>query len=472
MAVEYDVVVIDRNGAGVQAAIAAAQLQARVALVLDPASAPTTALRYQVLREAGRQAASVGKSFWLEAPSFEAHLRLERAMQWAETVAATLADQRSTAWLASLGIDVILAKGHFQPSPLRWQVEGQSPLQARNFLLAADKTMQPARPGLETCWTPATLLHHLQAKPQSWPQVWGIIGGGIEAVELSQILIRWGRQVTMIVEEPQILPHEDQEAVVWLRAQLEAEGVRILTNCQIEELRTHAQKRHLVTTAGIVEVEELLLTTEQQPAIADLNLEAVGVQWSQRKLWVNRKLQTTNSRIYACGAALGGYSLAHVARYEAQVALKNALFLPLFSVNYGTIPWAVFTDPELARVGLTENQAQRAYGGSIRVLRQFYKGLPQAQIQGETTGFCKLIGDAQDRLLGAHLVGPAASEIIHLLALGIKKKLTMQELAALVQVSPTFSEIVSATASGWPGAKPPRAQFWEWIFNLRRPWSA
>jgi len=315
-------------------------------------------------------------------------------------------------------------------------------------------------------------LEYLQTKPQSWPQVWGVIGGGIEAVELSQILARWGCRVTMIVEQPQILPQEDQEAVVWLRAQLEAEGVRVLTDCQIEQRTTRSQGQRLVTSAGTLEVEELLLTTEQQPAIADLNLEAVGVECSQGKLWVNRKLQTTNPRIYACGAALGGYSLPHIARYEAQVAFKNALFLPLFPVNYSAIPWAVFTDPELARVGLTEDQARQRYGSSVQVLRQFYKALPLAQIQGETTGFCKLIGDSQGRLLGAHLVGPAASEIIHLLALGLKQRLKIQELAALVQISPTFSEIISQTACGWPGTENARAEFWQRIFNLRRSWSA
>jgi len=472
MAVEYDVVVIDRNGSGVQAAIAAAQRKARVALALDSLSESTTTLGYHVLREAGRRAASAGTSCWMGVQAPRVSLRLEQPMAWAETVAANLADQNSPAWLASLGIDVILAKGRFQPSPLRWQVDGQSPLRARSFLLAADRTIQSSRPGWERCWTPASLLEYLQTKPQSWPQVWGVIGGGIEAVELSQILARWGCRVTMIVEQPQILPQEDQEAVVWLRAQLEAEGVRVLTDCQIEQRTTRSQGQRLVTSAGTLEVEELLLTTEQQPAISDLNLEAVGVECSQGKLWVNRKLQTTNPRIYACGAALGGYSLPHIARYEAQVAFKNALFLPLFPVNYSAIPWAVFTDPELARVGLTEDQARQRYGSSVQVLRQFYKALPLAQIQGETTGFCKLIGDSQGRLLGAHLVGPAASEIIHLLALGLKQRLKIQELAALVQISPTFSEIISQTACGWPGTENARAEFWQRIFNLRRSWSA
>jgi len=296
----------------------------------------------------------------------------------------------------------------------------------------------------------------------------------MEAVELSQILARWDCQVTMVVEQPQILPQEDREAVAWLRAQLEAEGVRILTACPIDRITARSQGQELVTRAGILEVEELLVTTGQEPEIADLHLEAVGVEWSREKLWVNRKLQTTNPRIYACGAALGGYSLPHIARYEAQVALKNALFLPLFSVNYDAIPWAVLTEPELARVGFTEDQARQRYGSSVRVLRQFYRGLPLAQIQGETTGFCKLIGDSQDRLLGAHLVGPAAREIIHLLALGMKQRLKIQELAALVQISPTFSEIISPTVNGCSGLnfENVRAEFWQQIFTLRRSWTA
>ncbi|HEY9845747.1 MAG TPA: hypothetical protein V6D03_06070, partial [Candidatus Caenarcaniphilales bacterium] len=158
----------------------------------------------------------------------------------------------------------------------------------------------------------------------------------------------------------------------------------------------------------------------------------------------------------------------------AQIALKNALFLPIFKVNYRAIPWVIFSDPELARVGLTEAQARRFYGSKIQVLKQFYKTVDQAQLQGETTGFCKLIVQGNGTILGAHLVGPAAGETIHAIALAIKHQLKVTALSDLVHVSPTLSEINFKTATAWANLAhhPAQENLLETFFNLRRSWSS
>jgi len=164
--------------------------------------------------------------------------------------------------------------------------------------------------------------------------------------------------------------------------------------------------------------------------------------------------------------------LPHVARYEAAIALKNALFFPRFKVNYRAIPWAVFSDPELARVGLTEAQARHRYG-HIQVLQQFYKTIAKSQLRGETTGFCKMIVLRDGTILGAHLVGSAAAEVVHLIALAMQQRLKVKALSDLVHISPTFLEINFKTAKEWElGQQSARQDWLESWFNLRRAWSS
>jgi pyruvate/2-oxoglutarate dehydrogenase complex dihydrolipoamide dehydrogenase (E3) component len=192
-------------------------------------------------------------------------------------------------------------------------------------------------------------------------------------------------------------------------------------------------------------------------------------------LVLNEKLQTTNPRIYGCGDVAGGYQFPHLAQYEADIALNNALFFPWFKVDYLGIPWAIFTDPPLARVGLTEAQARRRYGKDVLVVRQYFKVLDKAQLLGETTGFCKLVVRQNGEILGASIVGAQASESIGEIALAIRRKLKVGVLADLPHASSTLTEIIGKTAIEWRRQRLKRNEmlqnFLEGFFNLRRHWS-
>ena len=152
---------------------------------------------------------------------------------------------------------------------------------------------------------------------------------------------------------------------------MEAEGVRIFTQTEVFQAREIDGKKWVLVGNEAIETDEILLAVGQKFDMDVLNLQAVGVQFDRRGLVLNRKLQTTNPRIYACGDLAGGYSFPHIANYEVQVALKNILYLPIFNVNYSGIPWAIGSDPKIARVGLTEAQARRRYGQEILVCRQY-----------------------------------------------------------------------------------------------------
>lgn len=473
MAVDYNLVVIGGRDAGIWAAIAATGLGARVALVLNPRET-SHGLFNQALIQVGRRVNKVFATpqFGLDPTSTESgeSVKFEPVKQWAQTVVSTLAEPTSPAQLASLGIDLIFGPGEFQSQPQAFRVDGRQ-LRAKAFLIVTGREPRPTIPGLEASGYLSSTNLQLETANFEWPQDLIVIGDGISAVELSQTLARFGSKVTIVSQGPRLLVQEDLEASQWIQAQLEAEGVQILTHRRILQVKGSKGKKWVQTNAGTLEAAEILLAAAQHPAVESLNLAAVGVQWSDKGIQVNDRLQTTNPRIYACGEVLGGYALPHVARYEAQIALKNALFWPIFRVDYRCIPWAVFTDPELARVGLTETQARQAYG-KIQILKQFYKTLPRAQLQGETTGWCKVILQDNGRILGAHLLGSGASEVIHLFALAMKQRLRIRALAELVHISPTFSEISFYTATAASQEQlhrnPTFQNLLEGFFNLRR----
>ena len=215
-------------------------------------------------------------------------------------------------------------------------------------------------------------------------------------------------------------------------------------------MRQIEEKKWLQAGDKAIETDEILVATAQQPNVECLNLPSVGVKWQRHRLLVNAKLQTTNRRIYACGDVIGGYDFANIANYEAKIALKNALFFPNRQVNYQSVPWAIFSDPTLAQVGLTAAQGKKRYGDDgILVLRQYFKVLAAAQIEDGTTGICKLIVRPNGEILGASILGSQAQELINLMSLAIAQKVKVKDLANLSPIYPSFSEILQQTAMMW-----------------------
>ena len=487
MAVDYDLAIIGSSPAGLYAAAAAASLKARVALVslvgfeeicgpLCGKALTEVSAVAQLLRAAHQFGIHCTQLENAPAPE-EISVRFNEALQWATGVASNLGEMHSPAVLASLGVDVIASDGQFYPKPhLGFEVRDRR-IRARTYLLATgSKTAVPEIQGLSTTGylTGETLGQLAKAKQlqQSLPQSLIVIGGAATGTELAQTFARLGSSVTLVVKSPRILPHEDPEAAQLVQAQLEAEGVRVLTNTEATQARLIEGKKWVQAGNLAIEGDEILLAAGQMPDVASLNLESVGVKLHRRGIELNQKLQTTNPRIYACGVALGGEAQAHVAQYQAGVALKNALFLPVFKVDDRGIPRAIFTDPQVARVGLTEAQATSRYGRDVLVLRQYFKTVAKAQLCGETTGFCKIAVRRNGEILGATVVGADAGELIHSIALAVRQKIKIGAIADLPHIWPTLSEIAGTTAAEWRSlrlAGSPRQQdFLEGWFNWRR----
>jgi pyruvate/2-oxoglutarate dehydrogenase complex dihydrolipoamide dehydrogenase (E3) component len=300
------------------------------------------------------------------------------------------------------------------------------------------------------------------AKLPQLPKSLAVIGADPSGVEVAQTFARLGVAVTLAVKSSHILAKEDREAAGLVQAGMEAEGVRILTATEVTQARVIEGKKWIQAGPRAIEAEEIFLAAGRGHDFSSLNLEAAKVKFSARGVILNEKLQTTNRHIYAIGDVAGGYPFPHIANYEAAVAVKNALFLPLFQIDYRGIPWAIFSDPQLARVGLTEAQARRRF-------------VERAQMCGETTGFCKIVGRRNGEILGASIVGPQAAELIHAIALAVRHGMKVEAIAQLPYIWSSFSTINGQTAALWEsqrlGSNTFSRNLWDNLFHWRRYWN-
>jgi pyruvate/2-oxoglutarate dehydrogenase complex dihydrolipoamide dehydrogenase (E3) component len=507
MNIDYDVVIIGGSIAGYQAALAATQLHAKVALIQPQINHEFNYYHYAI-SELGKMvqqsldAANLGilpsqvntaPDIYINGANHTATVLAEKlsmgmpkasqikawreAILYADAIAANLEQINPLANIAAQGVDVILGNGQFQSSPQLSFAVSDRILRSRTYLIACGSSPKiPQIEGLQATGyiTLANIWRYL--KTQNPSKNWVIVGGLPQSVEIAQTLARLGCNITLIVNNSNIFSVLEPEISQLLIAQLESDGVQVLTKTTVTQVRQIESKKWVQAGDKAIETDEILVATRQQPNIESLNLTAAGIKWNQHRVVVNQKLQTTNQRIFACGDVIGGYDIANIANYEAKIALKNALFFPRYSVNYRCIPWVIFTQPMVAQVGLTEEQAKRQYNkNEVLVFRQYYKTLTAAQIRGEITGICKLIVRENGEILGASILGEEARELINLIALAMSQNIKVNHLANLAPFYPSFSEILVKTAQEWDKHKLNKNQvlqeFLQSFFHFRRDWN-
>ena len=345
------------------------------------------------------------------------------------------------------GITVKFGKVSFN-SATELTLNGE-PVTTRNTLIATgSRPLVPIVEGLEeTGYLTNEDVFNLMHLPSSLV----IVGGGPIGVELGQAFRRLGTDVTIIEGLDRILPREDPEVSDTLTEVLRSEGINIVTNALLINAKRDGNKKVVTAKQGesllAFEADEILLTLGRRPNVEGLNLEAARIMYNNKGIQVNEHLQTSTPNILAIGDVIGGYLFTHIAAYQAGVAVRNAL-VPIRKkkVDYRVVPWCIFTDPEIARVGLTPDEAEKQHK-QTRLVKFPFADIDRAQAESETTGFIKLVlVGKKEEIVGAHMVGAHAGELLGEMALAMQHHLTINDILNTIHAYPTMSTGIQQTA--------------------------
>lgn len=452
----HDLVVLGGGTAGLIASQVAAGLGARVALV-EEGSQPggdclfTGCVPSKSLLASAQRAHHMRTADRLGLEGVEPDVDFERVMDRVRSVIDEAGKPDRPGALAAAGVEVIRATGRFLgPGHL---AAGDRELRYRGAIIATGShPSMPPIPGLREA---GPLTNETVFDLRRRPDRLAILGGGPMGVELGQAFARLGVPVELAEAEPTLLPGEDPEAGLFLETRLSAEGVAVHTGRRVTRVEGGGDgiaRVHLGTgrEARAVEADQVLVALGRAPATAGLGLDAVGVELTPTgAIRVDSRLRTTGDRIYAAGDVIGGLHLTHVAGYHGLVAVANALFRARRTIDHSAVPWVTFTDPEVARVGLTEAQARDRLGSSPAVFTYDYGKSDRALTAGEADGFVKLVANRRGKLMGATLVGPAAGESIAEVARLVADGKRVGDLSQAIHAYPTFTEAPARAADDW-----------------------
>jgi pyruvate/2-oxoglutarate dehydrogenase complex dihydrolipoamide dehydrogenase (E3) component len=267
------------------------------------------------------------------------------------------------------------------------------------------------------------------------------IGGGVVSAELGQTLARFGTEVTIIDRNSKILKTIDEEAQEIICGIFEKEGIKIVGNANPVRFEG---KRLILDQNGkeiSVDTEKIFVAIGRVPNIKGMQLENTGITYSDRGIQTNEFLQTTTSNIYACGDVMTPHKFTHTASHQANICVHNILNGNSKINDLSVLPWAIFTDPEIAHVGLSEKAAREKFGDSIQVFK-VDATIDRFVTDRKTVGFLKVIFDENNLVIGANAIGQYAGEWLQMLTIVIKNKIPAESMADTIFTYPTYSEIV------------------------------
>ena len=445
--IKTDVCVIGAGSGGLSVAAGAVQMGAKVVLLeghkmggdcLNFGCVPSKALI-----AAGKQAHAMRTGEKYGVTPVMPEVSYAAAKDHVHHAIATIEPHDSQERFEGLGVHVIREFGRFISAT---EVQaGDTVIEARRFVIATGSSpFVPPIPGLdEVPYFTNETIFDLREKPDHLI----IIGGGPIGMEMAQAHIRLGSKVT-VIEAAKALGKDDPEAAAIVLDKLRDEGVAIVEGQGAAKISGSEGAIRVETADGTVhEGTHLLMAVGRKANIDKLDLDKAGIE-HDRAITVDDSLRTTNKKVYAIGDVAGGLQFTHVAGYHAGVVIRSILFGLPAKARTDHVPWATYTDPELAQIGPTEDQARKEHGDRLEVARFDYAGNDRAIAEGKTTGFIKVMV-AKGRPIGATIVGAQAGEQVGLWALAIANRMKMSAVSAMVAPYPTLVEINKRAAGAY-----------------------
>lgn len=443
----YNLVVIGAGTAGLVSAAGAAGLGAKVALIerelmggdcLNVGCVPSKALI-----RAARVAATVRDAGEFGVHAENTSVDFPAVMERMRRLRADLSHHDGAARFRELGVDVYLGSGKFT-GPDTVEVAGQT-LQFRKAVLATGA--RAARPNIPGLVEAGYLTNETIFSLTELPKRLAVVGAGPIGCELAQCFARYGAQVFILANHDQILPKEDRDAAERVERALTRDGMEMIYKTKILNARREGAETVLELevdgTPRSLRVDATLVAAGRAPNVDNLGLEAAGVEYDKREgVKVNDRLRTTNPRIYAAGDICSKYKFTHAADAMARIVLRNSLFWGSAKVTDLLIPWSTYTDPEIAHVGLSEQDAKEQ-GVAIETFVQELARVDRAVLDGEAAGFVKVhVKKGTDKIVGATVVAAHAGEMIAELTLAMVGKLGLKTIGGTIHPYPTQSEAI------------------------------
>ncbi len=394
------------------------------------------------------------KDLGINIPQHNIDVDFPKVMARMRRIRADISHNDSAERFSSLGVDVFLGSGRFASKNT---VEvGDKTLRFKKAVIATGaRAAQLSVPGLEKAGylTNETVFSLIQR-----PERLAVIGGGPIGCELAQAFRRLGCEVILFHRGSHLLNKEDTEAAEILQKVLISEGIRVVLNSQLEEVVTVTEGKRLYFSSNghrdSVTVDEILVGAGRSPNVEGLNLEAVGVEYDHRQgVKVNDYLQTTNPKIYAAGDICMNWKFTHAADAAARIVIKNALFAPFglgrSKLSSLVMPWVTYTDPEIAHVGMYEQEAQKL-GIEVTTIKIPFNSVDRAIADGEESGFLKIHHKkGSDKIIGATIVASHAGEMISVVTTAIVNKIGLSKLSSVIHPYPTQAEAIKKAADAY-----------------------
>jgi len=460
---DRNLIVIGAGSAGLVSALIAAAVNAKVTLIekhkMGGDCLNTGCVPSKALIKSAKVASLIKRSneFGINVP--ESNVDFAAVMERVQSVISKIEPHDSVERFENLGVECIQGQAKIK-SPWTVEVNGKI-LSTRNIIIATGaRPFVPPIKGIDqvdyltsdNLWGIRELPKHLV-----------VLGGGPIGCELTQAFARLGSQVTQVEMLPRIMIREDEEIASMVTKRFQEEGVDIRTEHIAKEVVIRDNRKYLICEHDNktieIEFDEILVAVGRAANTSGFGLEELGVELNPNKtIRVNEKLQTSLPNIYACGDVAGPYQFTHTAAHQAWYATVNALFgkFKSFKVDYSVIPWATFTDPEVARVGLNEQEAKEK-GIAYDVTSYGIDDLDRAIAEGEDHGVVKVLTvPGKDKILGVTIIGHHAGELITEYISAMKNGFGMNKILGTIHIYPTLSEANKFAAGVWKKANAPQ----------------